>query len=110
MQTYFTALFLTIAVESGVYFFFIRNNPLKLFFYSIIINCLTHPIAFYIYTGLSLKYELNNNFNIYFLITEIIVFLAEVYPLKILLKIDLPKAAVIAFSANLATALLSFLF
>lgn len=110
MQTYFTALFLTIAVESVIYFLFTRSNPVKLFFYSVIINCLTHPVAFYIYSEFSLNYELNNNFNIYFLITEIIVFLAEVYPVKILLKIDLPKAAVIAFSANLVTALLSFMF
>jgi len=110
MQTYFTALLLTIAVESVVYYIFIRNKPAKLLLYSCIINGLTHPLAFYFYTEYSLTYDLNNNFNIYFLIIEIVVFLAEIIPLKILLKVNLYKAVMIALTANLLTALLSFLF
>ncbi len=110
MQTYFTALLITIAVEFAVYYLFIRSKPLKLLSYSLIINCLTHPIAFYFYSEYSIKYELNNNLNIYFLIIEIIVFLTEIIPVKILLRVNLQKAAVIAFTANLVTALLSFLF
>ncbi|GEM_PF-1480599 len=110
MQTYFTALFLTMAVEFGVYYLFLRCKPLKLLLYSVIINGLTHPLAFYLYSELYFKHDLNNNFNIYFLITEIIVFLAEIYPVKLLINISLKKAALIAFSANLVTAGLSFLF
>lgn len=110
MQTYFTALFLTIAVEFAVFYLFQRSKPLKLFLYSIIINGLTHPIAFYFYSEFSIKYDINNNFNIYFLIIEIIVFLTEIVPVKILLKVNLQKAAVIALTANLVTALLSFAF
>lgn len=110
MQTYFTALFLTIAVEFAVYYLFERSKPFKLLLYSFIINGLTHPIAFYFYSEYSIKYDINNNFNIYFLIIEIIVFLAEIIPVKILLKVNLQKAAVIAFAANFVTALLSFVF
>lgn len=110
MQIYFSALFLTIAVEFVIYYLFIRRKPLKLFIYSIIINGLTHPIAFYFYSEYSIKYDHNNNFNIYFLIIEIIVFLTEIIPVKILLKVNLPKAVLIALSANLVTALLSFIF
>lgn len=110
MQVYFTALLLTIAVEFVVYYIFIRSKPFKLFLYSCIINCLTHPVAFYFYSEYSLTYDLNNNFNIYFLVIEIVVFLAEIFPLKILLKVNLQKAVMIALIANLITALLSFIF
>lgn len=110
MQTYFTALLLTIAVEFVVYYVFIRSKPLKLLLYSCIINSLTHPIAFYFYSEYSLTFDLNNNLNVYFLIIEIIVFLAEIYPVKLLLKVNFQKAAIIALTANLVTALLSFVF
>jgi hypothetical protein len=110
MQVYFTALFLTIAVEFIVYIFYIRSKPLVIFFYAVIINCLTHPAAFYFYSIFSEKSNLNNNFNVYFLIIEIVVFLAEILPIKFLFNIDLKKAVLISFSANIATAALSFVF
>jgi len=110
MQTYFTALLLTIAVEFVVYYVFIRSKPLKSLLYSCIINGLTHPIAFYFYSEYSIAYDLNNNFNIYFLIIEIVVFLAEIFPVKILLKVNLQNAVIIAFTANLITAVMSFIF
>jgi len=110
MQVYFTALFLTIAVEFIVYMLYIRSKPLAVFFYAVIINCLTHPAAFYFYSIFSEKSDLNNNFNIYFLIIEIVVFLAEIFPVKILLKVNLQNAVIIAFTANLITAVMSFIF
>lgn len=108
MAGYFSALGITIAAEFIVYLFFIRKNPLNLLIYAVIINAITHPIAFYIYNNLWYQTEINNSFNIYFLIIEIIVFLAEILPVKLLFKIDLKKAVLISFSANLLTASLSF--
>jgi len=110
MQVYFTALFLTIAVEFIVCMLYIRSKTLVIFFYAVIINCLTHPAAFYIYSIFSEKSDLNNNFNIYFLIIEIVVFLAEILPIKYLFNISLKKAVLISLSANIATAALSFAF
>ena len=110
MQVYFSALFLTIAVEFIVYMLYIRSKPLLIFFYAVIINCLTHPAAFYIYSIFSEKSDLNNNFNIYFLIIEIVVFLAEILPIKYLFNISLKEAVLISLSANIVTAAISFAF
>lgn len=108
MQGYFSALGITIAAEFLVYLLFIRRTPLKLLLYAVIINSITHPIAFYFYNKIWYNIEIYNSFNIYFLIIEIIVFLAEILPVKILLKTNFKTAVLISFSANLITASLSF--
>lgn len=109
MQLYFTALFITIAVEFIIYFIFIRKTLFKTLLYAVIINCLTHPLAYLAYTQIINNYEVNSLFNIYFLIIELIVFLAEIVLIKILFRFGWRKSALISFSANLVTALLSFI-
>ena len=109
MQVYFTALVITIAVEFLVYLLFIRSKILKVFIFSVVINCFTHPAAFYIYSIISEKYSLYDNFNIYFIIIELIVFLAEIIFIQLLFQLNLKKAILISFTANLVTALLSFI-
>ncbi len=109
MQQYFTALIITIAVEYIVYLLFIRGKPFQTLFYAVLINCLSHPIAYYAYTQLIEKYDITDLLNIYFLIVEIIVFLVEIILVWILFKIKLSKAVLISLTANLATAILSFL-
>lgn len=109
MQGYFLAFGITIAAEFLVYLLFIRKAPLMLYFYAIIINAITHPIAYFIYNSIWYNKDIYNSFNIYFLIIELIVFLAEILPLKLLLRTDLKTAVIISFSANLVTASLSFI-
>ena len=109
MQVYFTALLITIAVEFLVYIFYIRSKLASVFLFSVIINCFTHPAAFYIYSLISEKNSLYDNFNIYFIIIELIVFLAESIFIHLLFQFNLKKAILISFTANLVTALLSFI-
>lgn len=109
MQVYFTALLITIAVEYVIYLFFIRRMPFQTLFFAIIINCITHPVAYFVYAQLIDKYDIIGLFNIYFLILEIIVFLTEILLVKILFKLKLSRAILISFTANLVTALLSFI-
>lgn len=109
MQLYFTALFITIAVEFIIYFIFIRKTLFKTLLYAVIINCLTHPLAYLAYTQIVNNYEVNSLFNIYFLIIELIVFLTEIILIKVLFQLSWKWALLISFTANLVTALLSFL-
>ncbi|MCC6866640.1 MAG: hypothetical protein IT280_10825 [Ignavibacteria bacterium] len=115
MFEYFSALGITIAVEYIVYLIFIRKKPYCLLLYSIIINCITHPLAYYFYSyflsnTLSINsLEINNSVNIYFIIIELVVFLSEVIPIKYLINVSYKKAFLISFTANLVTASLSFI-
>lgn len=108
MQLYFTALFITIAVEFVVYLLFIRKDPLRILLYAVLINCVTHPAAFYFYSQIADLKGINSLFNIYFLIIELIVFLTEIILIQILFKAGWKRSAFISFTANLVTALLSF--
>jgi len=92
-------LFLTIIIEFTVYWIFIRKEPLKLFFYALLINFLTFPLANYGY-----QYVLNN-----FVAIEIIVIFIESVVLFLLLKQKYLKSLWMSMAANLVTALLSFL-
>lgn len=107
MSFYLTVLFITIAVEYVVYVLFFRKDFLKLLFYAVLINLFTHPLAYYFYNYLTSP-ESSSAFNIYFLIVELVVFLAETVLIMILFKIDLKKAVLLSFLSNLTTALLSF--
>lgn len=109
MAEYLTALLITIAVEFAVYFVFIRKDALNLLFYSVLINCLTHPPAFYFYSKLYYSSGITDAFNIYFIIIEIIVFLAEILLIKYLLNVKTFRAVLIAFSANFVTASIGFI-
>ena len=68
--TFFILFFLlTILIEFVVYLFFIKNTNLKLFFYSLIINCFTWPLANYVY-----PIWINN-----LILVELIVFIIEIF-------------------------------
>jgi hypothetical protein len=108
MPSYLTALLITIAAEFFIYLIIIRKNPRQLFLYAVLINCLTQPAAVWAFNELTLSGD-NNLFYIYFLIIELVVFLAETFLVLLLFRVKLLKALFISFSANLVTALLSFI-
>lgn len=89
---------LTLFIEFIVIWLFIRKEPLKLLFYSFLINSITLPLATFSYLYLYPS----------FLLTETLVFLVETVLLKILLEIDYPLALSISLVANIITALLGF--
>jgi len=108
MPIVFIALLLTISVEFLVYAVIFRKRILLLLLYSVLINCLTQPAAYFLYKEVLPTAVYDTPFNIYFLITEIIVFLAEVVLILLLFRVNLKKAVWVSFAANLITALLSF--
>jgi len=89
---------LTLFIEFLVIWLFIRKEPLKLLFYSFLINSITLPLATFTYTYLYPS----------FLLTETTVFLVETVLLKLLLEIDYPRALSISLTANIITALFGF--
>nr|WP_319374811.1 hypothetical protein [uncultured Methanobacterium sp.] len=89
---------LTVCIEFLIIWLFIRKDPLKLLFYSLLINSITLPLATYSY------YFLNSSF----ILTETAVLLVETVLLKLLLEIGYPRALSIALVANIITALLGF--
>ncbi len=94
---YLTLLLLTILMEIVVYLIFFRKNFKKVLLYCILINAFTWPLAM-------LFYGLTN----FFILTEILVFLTEIYLIKILFGIKLEKAFVLSLIANLITATITF--
>jgi len=100
IELYLLALLITIGVEFLVYWVFIRKTPLKLFFFSVIINTLTQPLA-----NFSYQYVLHN-----FILIEILVIIAESVLILLLLKQSVQKSIAISIVANTLTAILSFLF
>jgi hypothetical protein len=89
---------LTIIIEFFIIWLFIRKEPLKLLFYSFLINSITLPLATFTYIYLYPS----------FLLTETTVFLVETFLLKLLLEIDYPRAFSISLVANIITALVGF--
>lgn len=93
MYNLFFPLILTIIIEFIIIWLFIKDNPLKLFFYSILVNMVTLPLATYLY--------------IYFyqnlLVLEGSVFMVEALLLKFLLELDYKKAILISLTANFTT-------
>jgi len=89
------ALVLTILIEFVVLWIAFRR-PLRMLGYSALINSLTLPAAYIIDTFLG------------FYITEVIVFIAEIFLIKLLLQSTYKKAIIVSLIANLITALISF--
>lgn len=100
LERYLLSLFLTFFIEFIIIYLFIRKDPLKLLYYSLIINSFTLPIA----TNLYLNYSNN------FWLIEIAVVLLESLLLKWLLEIRFQRSLQISLIANLITAMISFLF
>lgn len=90
---------LTIFIEFIIIWFFIRENPEKLFFYSLIINSITLPLA-----TLTYIYFFHN-----FLLIEIAVFLVEIFILKIILELSYEKAVLISLMTNFISSLVGVL-
>jgi len=99
-QQFIIALIVTILIEFIILLILTREKPLKVFFFSILINSLTLPLAWY----LQLNF-LNN-----FLITEAFVFLLEIGLIMALFEVKYLKATIFSFIANFITALMSLLF
>lgn len=93
------ALFTTIIVEFLILWFFIKNDYKKLFFYSLLINSFTLPLATYFY---------QNIFHDLYII-EISVILVESILIMLLLEIKYKKAFLFSLIANSFTALIGFL-
>lgn len=89
-------LIITILIEWGVVYFFIRKDLLRLFLYVLLINSFTLPIATYFYQNI-----LNNLFFI-----ECMVLFVESFLIMWLLEIKYKKALLISFVANFITFLI----
>ena len=95
-----TGLLSAIVVEFLVYWAFIRKTPRTLFFFSVLINMLTLPLANFGY-----YYVIHN-----FLLIEGVVVAVESILIFVLLKQKYRTALLISIVANTITALMSFLF
>lgn len=95
---YFLALAITIIIEFTIYWIIIRKKLLNLFFYSVLINSLTLPIANYGYSHI---------FNNFYLI-EVLVIFAESVLIFLLVKQTYVRSLLISFIANFITAAMSF--
>ena len=94
------AFVLTILIEFLVVFILFRKDPKKLFFYSVLINAFTHPLA------TTMFFSFPNEF----LLIEIGVFLVEIVLWMKLLEIKVEKAVLLSFVANFVTAGIGLLF
>ncbi len=99
MVAYFIAFLITVIVEFFVFWLVIREYPLKLLFYSIIINLLTFPLANYAFQEL-----INSLFFI-----EVLVVVVESILVLLLFRVSYSKALVISAVANAATTLLGYM-
>ena len=108
MPEMFKALLVTIVIEYIIILLFTRSKPLYLLGVSVIINCLTQPIAFFMYNFL-LESSINLPTISYFIFVEICVVIAEVFLIKLLLKLNIQRSVIISVSANFVTAMLSFI-
>lgn len=94
------SLIITIFIEFGVIYLFIRKDVPKLFLYAVLINSFTLPLATYSYQNI-----IDN-----FLFIEVIVVFVESFLIILLLKTKYPKALLISFVVNFITSMISLLF
>lgn len=99
MYSLVVAWILTIFIEFVIIWSFQRKEPLKLLFYSFLVNSFTLPLASYAY------------FYIYphLVMVEVLVVIIEVVFLKYLLNVGNKRAILISFAANLCTILAGIL-
>jgi predicted neutral ceramidase superfamily lipid hydrolase len=93
MYSLVIAWILTISIEFIIIWVFEKKEPLKLLFYSFLVNSITLPLASYTY------------FHIYpnLIMVEGLVVIIEGVFLKYLLNIDYKRAILLSFTANLST-------
>lgn len=96
IQSLALALVYTIAIEFAVWFVLIRRDPLKLLWYSILVNSFTNPLFNYVY-----NYETDR-----LLLLELAVAAVEAILIKSLLEIGYKKAIILALAGNIASLLI----
>ncbi|MFH1174389.1 MAG: hypothetical protein V1725_04605 [archaeon] len=96
-------LLITIVVEFFIIWLFLRKNEWWLLLYAVLINCLTWPLAMLVFSLVPSWYLP------FYLIIELFVALAEWPLLKLLTRASWKRAALIAFCANIVTAIIGFL-
>ena len=99
MYSLVVAWILTIFIEFVIIWSFQRKEPLKLLFYSFLVNSFTLPLASYAYF-----YICSN-----LVMVEVLVVIIEVVFLKYLLNVGNKRAILISFAANLCTILAGIL-
>jgi hypothetical protein len=93
------SLLLTILIEFFILFIFLRENPVRILLYTILINCLTLPLAT---TGY--HYVISN-----LILIEIMVIITETLFFRFLFKIRYTKAFTVSLAANLVSAVMGLL-
>lgn len=108
---YIISLLITIAAEYFILLLFYRMKPARSFFYIVLINLLTHPLANLFYERLlftfstgSIGIEL-----IPFAIVELSVIIVEWLLIKALFEFSYSKSFLISLTCNVVTASLSFI-
>lgn len=99
MYSLVVAWILTIFIEFVIIWSFQRKEPLKLLFYSFLVNSFTLPLASYAYF-----YICSN-----LVMVEVLVVIIEVVFLKYLLNVEYERVILISFAANLCTILTGIL-
>lgn len=107
-----TSWALTGLVEFVVWLVWIRREPIKLFGYCIAVNTLTQPLAVWIYHSwaLSLSGYQGGHVPGILLVVEVAVLAVEWVLIKWLLDLKWFRSLLIALSANVVTAAMSFLY
>jgi len=96
VRTYVVALLATIGIEFVVLWFMTRRPVLAVLFYSILMNCLTQPVATWFYqTSIRSLW-----------LVEVIVVVVESILIWLLMRVRYPKAVLTSLLANLASALI----
>lgn len=96
MDQNIAALLVTICAEFIILWLFFRIEPLKIFFYAVLINCFTLPIATYVFQNVFSG----------FLIIEAGIILVEAVLIAALFKIKFTRAFLYSFIANAITAII----
>lgn len=97
-MNFFIPLIFTILIEFIVYVILIKKRVAMLFFYSILINSFTNPLA-----------NLAADFNYNFILIEFLVFVVETLLIKKLFGTKYNRAVLISLLANLITSISGFL-
>lgn len=106
------AWLLTWTTEFVVYAFWIRGRPFHLLLISILINTLTQPLAVYVYQTwlLSIPGYTGGHVTPILAVIEAGVLIVEWMLVRLFLRTAWLRSFLIAFSANLVTTLMSFVF
>jgi len=104
LLNFFTAFFLTNFLEFFPFYFLIKKPFKEKIFFLVLINSITLPLL-WILLPLFFDYYL-----IAFIILEFVVFLAEAFLIKFLLKLSLKNSLAVSALMNLLSAAIGFFF